>query len=54
MKMTLKGYADAGFEPEFAQTGIGVYADDALVEWRSMKQQQPARSTAEAKFKPGE
>ena len=47
-KFLIRGFADAGFEPDFAQSGIVVFAGNALVEWRSVKQQQPARSTAEA------
>ena len=41
-------FADASYEPEFAQTGIAAYFHDCLIDWRSSKQPQPPRSTAEA------
>ena len=46
--LALHVYADASFEPATAQTGIAVYLGHRLVDWRSCKQPQPARSTAEA------
>ena len=47
-KVTVDVYADASFEPDCAQTGIGVYVVGVLVEWRSVKQAQVPRSTAES------
>ena len=41
-------YADASFEPEVSQSGLCIYLHNQLVDWRSMKQPQVARSTAEA------
>ncbi|CAK0907605.1 unnamed protein product [Prorocentrum cordatum] len=41
-------FADASFEAETAQTGVAVFCGGALIDWRSQKQPQVARSTAEA------
>ena len=43
-------FADASFEPTRAQSGIVVYFCLMLVDWRSSKQAQTARSTGEAEL----
>ena len=48
--MKLEVYADASFEPEVSQTGVSTFLGGCLVDWRSCKQPQPARSTAEAEI----
>ena len=47
-EVTINVFADASFDTEMAQTGVNVYICDGLVEWRSVKQLQVPRSTAEA------
>ena len=43
-------YADASFEPFYSQTGIVVYWRSCCVDWRSLKQAQVPRSTAESEI----
>ncbi|CAK0875407.1 unnamed protein product [Prorocentrum cordatum] len=43
-------FADASFETEFSQTGAAVYLGGGLIDWRSVRQAQVARSTAEAEI----
>ena len=46
----LQCYSDASFEPTRAQTGIATFFASMLVDWRSIKQAQPPRSTGEAEL----
>ena len=46
----LETFADASFEPDCSQSGVATYVCECLVDWRSIKQAQPARSTAEAEI----
>ena len=43
-------YADASFEPTRAQSGFCIYYCHMLIDWKSIKQPQPARSTGEAEL----
>ena len=43
-------YADASFDVATSQTGIAVFWRGILIDWRSLKQPQVARSTAEAEI----
>ena len=49
-KEILLVYADASFEPTRAQSGFAIYYCHMLIDWRSIKQPQPARSTGEAEL----
>ena len=49
-KPLLEVYADASFDPCRAQTGYVVYFAGMLIDWRSTKQPQVARSTGEAEL----
>ena len=44
----LEAYGDASLEADYSQTGTAIFLGGDLVDWRSTKQQQPARSTCEA------
>ncbi|CAK0822789.1 unnamed protein product, partial [Prorocentrum cordatum] len=48
--LELRAFADASFETEYSQTGVAVYLGECLIDWRSVKQAQVARSTAEAEI----
>ena len=43
-------FADASFDPYTSQTGICVFWGGCLIDWRSVRQQQVARSTAESEI----
>ncbi|CAK0866540.1 unnamed protein product [Prorocentrum cordatum] len=49
-EIELHVFAHANFEAEYSQTGVGVYLGECLIDWRSVKQAQVARSTAEAEI----
>ena len=49
-ELELHVFADASFEAEYSQTGVAVYLGECLIDWRSVKQAQVARSTAEAEI----
>ncbi|CAK0841691.1 unnamed protein product, partial [Prorocentrum cordatum] len=48
LELKLDVYADASFETDTSQSGVAVFVGDVLVDWRSQRQPQVARSTAEA------
>ncbi|CAK0814311.1 unnamed protein product, partial [Prorocentrum cordatum] len=48
--LELRAFADASFETECSQTGVAVRPGECLIDWRSVKQAQVARSTAEAEI----
>ena len=43
-------FADASFEPNGSQSGIAIFYDGCLIEWRSLRQQTIARATAESEI----
>ena len=48
--VVLYTHADAGFGEDESQTGIATFMGENMIDWRSIKQTQVPRSTAEAEI----